>query len=517
MKKVLLSLLTLIIVVTTIIYPPALAVSHNETSATTSSLSATWALYSIRIPDSTDMISTRGVVQNGVITYEATVKVQIKNNGTNYANQSITWSTTAGSSNATVISSKTETTTSSSGVAYGVFHIRNIQDVPIRVTCGGVTLSKTINIGTRASYISDFRTTQYITAIESDYSGSLISVGLDKKYKSDFIDAVELNGSGLGDDGNYIKYMDDGSYSYHAPVTSTGTTPKAGQTIAVDNYEIPRYKSGSTYKRGYITIQDGIGRRIAEDSGGAINNHRIDIYMGEGKSTLNSSDGYHSVLFMGVNSWGSNAANGGNTPELETANTGESSESKAYVCSAKCGTKTAYVSDIDYSKENSVTVSVVDSADESIAAVNSSARKDFSLSSHVLSVDDIQLNEDTLVTVGNVNPSLQLYQVFDINTGELLHQYCGYGFIEAGDDVLYVQAPRHFSENNGKVRILCSSGDMLYESGENRIVRGELKLDGNILTFEEMDSTTGEIFIKTIDITKPLAREKSMSYYSLEF
>lgn len=223
------------------------------------------------------------------------------------------------------------------------------------------------------------------------------------------------------------------------------------------------------------------------------------------------------MLFMGVNSRGSNAVNGDNSSEPEAANTGEPSESWVYVCSAKCGTKTAYVSDIDYSEENSVTVSVVDSADKSIAAVNSSTRKDFPLSSHVLSVDNIQLNEDTLVTIGNVNPSLQLYQIFDINTGELLHQYCGYGFIGVGDDVLYVQAPRHFSKNSGKVRILCSSGDMLYESGENRIVRGDLKLDGNILTFEEVDSTTGEIFIKTIDITKPLTREKSMSYYSLEF
>lgn len=239
----------------------------------------------------------------------------------------------------------------------------------------------------------------------------------------------------------------------------------------------------------------------------------IDIYMGEGKRTMNTSDGMHSVLFMGVNSWGSDAVNGGDVPELETISNGE----RPYECSAKYGTKTAYVSNIDYNKENSVTVFVVDSAGASVATAGSSTSKDFPLSCHVLSVDDIQLNEDTLVTVGNVNPSLQLYQVFDINTGELLHQYCGYGFIKNGDDIFYVQAPCHFSENNGHARILCSNGDMLYESGENRTVRGNLNLDGNILTFEEMDNTTGEIVIKSVDITEPLDNEGFESYYSLEF
>ena len=509
--------LLMVVALVMAICSPAFATGDADESMATNSLSATWSLFSIRIPDSTDMISTRGVVQNGVITYEATIRVQIKNNGTNYANQSITWATTASSSNAILISSGTDTKTNSSGVAYGVFHVRNIQDVPIRVTCGGTTFPKTINIGTRATYVSDFRTTQYITAIESEYSGSLISVGLDKKYKSGFITAVEANGSGLGDDGRYIKYMDDGSYSYHAPETSSGTTPKAGQTIAVDNFEIPRYQSGSEYKRGHVTIQDGIGRRIAEDRGSAINNHRIDIYMGEGKGTLDDSDGFHSVLFMGVNSWGSNAVNDADVLEPIKINDEVERESRPYVCSAQYGTRTAFVSDIDYTKENSVTVSIADSSGESVASAGASTRKDFPLSSLVLSVDDIQLNAETLVTIGNVNPSLQLYQEFDISTGELLHQYCGYGFIKAGDCILYVQAPRHFSEKSGNVRILCSNGSMLYESGEDCIVRGNLQLDGNILTFEEQDNETGEIFIKTVSITEPMVTDGSVSYYSFEF
>ena len=39
-----------------------------------------WALTSIRIPDSTSMLS-KGVVLNGIITYEVKIKVQVKNNG----------------------------------------------------------------------------------------------------------------------------------------------------------------------------------------------------------------------------------------------------------------------------------------------------------------------------------------------------------------------------------------------------------------------------------------------------
>jgi len=54
------------------------------------------------------------------------------------------------------------------------------------------------------------------------------------------------------------------------PITATGTSARAGRTVAVDPKVIPL---GS---RIYI---DGIGERIAEDIGGGVKGQHIDVYL----------------------------------------------------------------------------------------------------------------------------------------------------------------------------------------------------------------------------------------------
>jgi 3D (Asp-Asp-Asp) domain-containing protein len=55
------------------------------------------------------------------------------------------------------------------------------------------------------------------------------------------------------------------------PITATGKTARAGRTVAVDPSVIPL---GS---RIYI---EGVGERIAEDVGGGVKGHHIDVYLG---------------------------------------------------------------------------------------------------------------------------------------------------------------------------------------------------------------------------------------------
>ena len=55
------------------------------------------------------------------------------------------------------------------------------------------------------------------------------------------------------------------------PITATGTAARAGRTVAVDPKVIPL---GSKI---YI---EGLGERIAEDIGGGVKGHHIDVYLG---------------------------------------------------------------------------------------------------------------------------------------------------------------------------------------------------------------------------------------------
>jgi 3D (Asp-Asp-Asp) domain-containing protein len=57
------------------------------------------------------------------------------------------------------------------------------------------------------------------------------------------------------------------------PITATGTVARAGRTVAVDPAVIPL---GS---RIHI---EGLGERIAEDVGGAVKGHHIDVYLPSG-------------------------------------------------------------------------------------------------------------------------------------------------------------------------------------------------------------------------------------------
>lgn len=120
--------------------------------------------------------------------------------------------------------------------------------------------------------------------------------------------------------------------------------------------------------------------------------------------------------------------------------------------------------------------------------------------------------EDRAVVVSHVNPSLELYQLFDLENGEALEEYWGCGFLLYEDVLYYVQSPQQFSGVRGQDRILTSNGDLLYESGENRMIDAELSIDGGILTFYERDLEAGETVQRTCSVTDVL-RSGDVSYY----
>lgn len=124
----------------------------------------------------------------------------------------------------------------------------------------------------------------------------------DGLFREDFLAAVKMNGSGKPISGKHIQYNPaKGTFSrVDAPLTATGTAPKAGKTIAVDPYFIPRAKVNGKWKKATIYIR-GIGRRIAEDGGGSIKGYKIDVYKGEGKGVVEGwSNTYRKVTLESI-------------------------------------------------------------------------------------------------------------------------------------------------------------------------------------------------------------------------
>lgn len=487
--------------------------SNGTSAAAVNRISfADWSIPSIRIPDSTTMVS-KGVVLNGAITYEVVVRARVYNNGSRYASAPVSWSTTELSSNVKILSSNGRT--DYNGYAEVTLQVRNISRVSLKLSCDNASATKIINFGTKATYTSNFKTTQYITALESDryYTGNKQSVrGLTGTYKSDFIKDVMVQGSGLGENGKYVKYY-NGVFSHQPPTTATGTTPRVGTTIAVDPYYVPCViKSGTTY-RGHVDILGGIGRRIAEDRGGKITGHHIDIYVGTGRSNLKGTDGNYRVLFCGVNTWGTDAVRPTSESDelfafLDFQDETDFPLSTPKEIQSENQKYLAYISDIDYSRANSITVTVSNKS----TARSTSETTDFALNRLALSVDEMSLSDDNLIVIGHINPSLDVYQKFDVSTKELVEEYYGYDFIEDGERIFFVQAPQHFSGLSGHNRIMDSNGNMFYESGDGVII-GNTHLDGTILSFDEMDISTNEVRRQSIDISIAPVLTPEIGYY----
>ena len=136
-------------------------------------------------------------------------------------------------------------------------------------------------VDTRGRALGNFLLTHYTFALESDpiHNGSpkISAPGLpkDKKYKKSFLGSpygIKMQGTGLADDGQHIRYQGNNTYAYG--VGGAAGAPEAWKTVAVDpsviklgtHLEIEAYKSKGTF--------------TAKDTGGAIKGKHIDVFAG---------------------------------------------------------------------------------------------------------------------------------------------------------------------------------------------------------------------------------------------
>ena len=127
-----------------------------------------------------------------------------------------------------------------------------------------------------------FKLTAYVLAQESEFPATPTvkdPCGLTGTFRETFLfqtskspRGVKMQGSGRSLGGDTIHYAGDECFEVlDCPETKSRTCATSGRTVAVDKAVI---------KLGSELIIEGIGKRVAEDTGGKIKGNHIDIYYG---------------------------------------------------------------------------------------------------------------------------------------------------------------------------------------------------------------------------------------------
>lgn len=138
-----------------------------------------------------------------------------------------------------------------------------------------------------ARYKGLFKVTCYRVALESkDTTGPMVKIpGLPGRHHEYFLSDTNMQGSGeplqLGPQGqkyiHYVKRFHKHMYE-NCPRTASTHCATKGKTVAVGLKIIPMSPRNSIFSQ--ISIDDGIGDRTAEDTGGRINAYDIDLFGG---------------------------------------------------------------------------------------------------------------------------------------------------------------------------------------------------------------------------------------------
>jgi len=155
-------------------------------------------------------------------------------------------------------------------------------DPHAKVAAAAPAAEHTVQVASaRGRSLGNFLLTHYTFALESDpiHAGQpkISAPGLpkDKKYNKSFLGSpygIKMQGTGLAEDGKYIKYEGNGQYAYG--VGGAAGAPVAWKTVAVDPSVI---KLGTHLD---IATYESKGIFEAKDTGGAIKGKHIDVFAG---------------------------------------------------------------------------------------------------------------------------------------------------------------------------------------------------------------------------------------------
>lgn len=146
-----------------------------------------------------------------------------------------------------------------------------------------------------AKYITPFKITCYMTALESDFTGLFVAASkfswcsappASRSFRQKFMDSISVQGSGKSVQGEIIQYNSGRACYYFSscPQTSSGACATVGTTAAVvvasNNPKVP---PPTIPFNGLIEI-DTLAEKLAEDTGGALISYQVDVYNGFGQA-----------------------------------------------------------------------------------------------------------------------------------------------------------------------------------------------------------------------------------------
>lgn len=133
---------------------------------------------------------------------------------------------------------------------------------------------------------------------------------------------------------------------------------------------------------------------------------------------------------------------------------------------------------------------------------------------------NVQWVSDKQVAItGHRNPSLNTYEVYDINSLKLANKYYGIGFTwnKLKTHLYYtIPAPHFTSGDRGKNKIVNELGDILYESASDTIILGGPSFsdtEGKVAFFErELSTHDTSIIVSSVQADKKLNTLKRIKW-----
>lgn len=176
------------------------------------------------------------------------------------------------------------------------------------------------------------------------------------------------------------------------------------------------------------------------------------------------------------------------------------------------GTKIAFGYDMDFTKDKWGKIGIIDIQSGKIADI-------YSNDNFANSYMDIEWITDSKIgAVGHRNPTLNTYEIFDLNEMKYIKSYLGIGFEwdKTKNQIFYTRQMPIFSGIRGNSKIMTDDETILFETDDKTVISGGPSISNNNdkIAFFETDLELDNIYLITTDLgsDKKLKNERKIKW-----